>query len=628
VFREKPVIEEPAESYVAQWRELKREAVRDQVTRMLHGVYVFPLILGVVGMMTPYRADHPILFWEVAGATLVSIAMRIALAMLGTRLHEIRKPWVTVLTMCSAFLASSSFGLLYVTTLRFYGFENWTFTLVMLCLAGTASGSTISYTPNFKLLCLHLGLLLIPTVGLSLVLGGTMGNGFALVTAVLSAFLLLQGRRLHVVYWKMMEGRALEGTRARELESARAAAEAANRAKSNFLANMSHEVRTPMHGILGMAQLAMTAETLNESREYVTTLHHAAGSLLQILNDILDFSKIEAGKLVLEKIAFSVHRVVDDVRTIMLPQAGSKGLALLCRVDEAVPDLLVGDPARLRQILLNLMGNATKFTECGSVELEVTRAESADKAEGQVTLRFRLRDTGIGISEEQQKLIFQAFSQADASVSRKFGGTGLGLAICVQLLRLMDGDISVESTPGAGSVFKFTCTFGTRSEPVMAAVNAPDIAAIKPMSILLAEDNSINQRLAMKLLAKMGHRVEGVSSGLAAVGAWEEQDFDLILMDNQMPEMDGIDAVKMIRRSEAASGRKRTPIIALTASAMTGDRERFLEAGMDDYLGKPFNAAELETLLQHFAPPQLEEESGDSPYAPGQGKEPAVRAEQ
>jgi signal transduction histidine kinase/ActR/RegA family two-component response regulator len=611
VFREKPVVEEPVESHLALWRELKREAVRDQVTRMLHGVYVFPLILGVVGLMTPYRADHPTLFWAAAGATLVAMGMRIALAILRPRLHEIRRSWLTLLTVCGVFLASGSFGLLYVTTLRFYGFENWTFTFLMLCLAGTASGSTISYTPNFKLLCLHLSLLLLPSVGESLVLGGSMGNSFALATAILSVFLLLQGRRLHVLYWKMMEGRALEGARARELESARAAAESANRAKSYFLANMSHEVRTPMHGILGMAQLAMTAETLNESREYVKTLHHAVGGLLQILNDILDFSKIEAGKLVLEKIAFSIRRVVDDVRAIMLPQAGSKRLALICRVDETVPDLLVGDPARLRQILLNLMGNATKFTQSGSVELEVTLAGSPDKAQDQIPLRFCLCDTGIGISEEQQKLIFQAFSQADPSVSRKFGGTGLGLAICVQLLRLMDGDISVESTPGVGSVFKFTCTFGAASEPSLAAVSAPGIAAITPMNILLAEDNLINQRLAMKVLNTMGHRVEGVSNGLAAVRAWEERDFDLILMDNQMPEMDGIDAVKMIRRSESASGRRRTPIVALTASAMTGDRERFLEAGMDDYLGKPFSAGELKTLLQHFATSQMEEESGD-----------------
>jgi len=264
------------------------------------------------------------------------------------------------------------------------------------------------------------------------------------------------------------------------------------------------------------------------------------------------------------------------------------------RLISGVDDVLA-DRVRMRQVLVNLVGNAVKFTASGSVSLEVSR-EALDVSGAQVHLRFRVSDTGIGISQDQQRLIFEAFAQADADISRRFGGSGLGLAICSQLVQLMGGAIHVESRPGLGSVFQFGCLFGV-AEAVTITPRALVTKTLEPMAILLAEDNPVNQTIALRMLAKRGHRVTVAATGVEAIKAWELQDFDVILMDNQMPEMGGVEAVSHIRSLETESGRRRTTIIALTASAMTGDRQRFLAAGMDGYLAKPFSAENLDEAL-------------------------------
>jgi len=365
----------------------------------------------------------------------------------------------------------------------------------MLWIVGCASGSTISFTPSFQLLRLYLFTAWAPVFCEYLWLGGKQGYTVALTTAVLFAFLISQGRSLHKAYWWQLRGRALESARMRELELAKTAAEAASLAKSQFLANMSHEIRTPMHGVLGMAHLALDSETLRESCEHVETLCGAAEGLLHVINDILDFSEIEAGKMTLEHIPFSLPRLLDELGKLMAPQAGAKGLALQCRAAGSVPAVVVGDPARLRQVLVNLLGNAVKFTSQGSVTLEATRIdpESTDR---RVNLHFRVRDTGIGIPKEQQQTIFEAFGQADSSVTRRFGGTGLGLSICSQLVQAMGGRIWVESAPGAGSTFQFTCAFGTAATESPAEPTAEGVEEQHVLRILLAEDNPVNQRLA------------------------------------------------------------------------------------------------------------------------------------
>ncbi len=390
-----------------------------------------------------------------------------------------------------------------------------------------------------------------------------------------------------------------------ELRRARDLAEQSTLAKSEFLANMSHEIRTPMNAILGMVHLLFQTGLTEKQRDYLAKTEQSATLLLRIINDILDFSKIEAGKLEMEQIPFSLGNVLQGISGLVDGHAAAKGLELVLEESAGLPPVLVGDPVRLQQILLNLINNAIKFTSRGQITLSVAAEEIVA---GSAVLRFSVRDTGIGMTAEQVVGLFQPFTQADASTTRKYGGTGLGLAICRRLVQLMRGEIHCKSEPGVGTTFSFSAVFGIAAEALEPAragrapgdadvQGAPVVRSGADVRILLAEDNAINQMIALELLAVKGYCVDVAGTGIEALDLMRRNTYDLVLMDIQMPDMDGLAATTEIRKDPRFDT---VPILAMTAHAMTGDRELSLAAGMDDHVTKPIDPLALYAAIDKW----------------------------
>lgn len=498
--------------------------------------------------------------------------------------------------LISVFLTGAGWGI--TSTLMFPINELNQIVLAFILVGVSASG--VAYSSVAWVYYGFVGCVLLPLMVRLFYVGGEVYYALSAMTGFFLMVMIMAVHRMYISSVAELNLSYKNEELIAELKKEKDKAEKMSQAKGEFLANMSHEIRTPMNGVIGTLQLLEDTDLDPDQKEFVSTAHKSADALLAILNDILDISKIEAGKLRFENIAFNLTQVIKDIVVLYSLKSEQHGVALVQSIDESLPEVVLGDPTRLRQIIVNLVSNALKFTQQGEVKVSV---DVLSKNTENVELKISVSDTGIGISEQAQETLFNAFTQADGSTTRKYGGTGLGLAIVGQLVEMMQGELGVDSMEGEGSTFwvvlKFQCV--DQESLVKEKVVPVSMPLSSSVKILLVEDNPINQMVAQKMLEKVGVKSTLANNGVEALKILAEQVFDLVLMDCQMPEMDGFDATREIRQLNIkALNQQPVPIIAMTANVMSGDRDRCLDVGMNDYIAKPVQFDELEALLRKW----------------------------